>query len=102
MYVWTMDMVKKEAVFISTLMKLFRPQSMTQTKNRNRFIQRLLRKPQLLLWYFITVNLVPTFYFFFTEPLNIFGKMVILLLPFGLYLLIFSAVENIGKWQVFF
>jgi len=96
-----MDMVKKEAVFISTLMKLFRPQSMTQTKNRNRFIQRLLRKPQLLLWYFITVNLVPTFYFFFTEPLNIFGKMVILLLPFGLYLLIFSAVENIGKWQVF-
>lgn len=75
---------------------------MKQVKTKNQFINRLLARPELLLWYFITVNLVPTFYFFFTEPLNIFGKMVILLLPFGLYLTIFSAVKNVGKWQVFF
>lgn len=74
---------------------------MTREKNKNRLTEWLISRPQLLLWYFIIVNLVPSFYFFFTEPLNLMGKMVILLIPFGTYLLIFSAIKNVGKWQVF-
>ncbi|HLR36458.1 MAG TPA: sulfatase-like hydrolase/transferase [Chitinophagaceae bacterium] len=58
------------------------------------------KQTKLLFWYFIILNMIPNLYFLFHQPTHILGKLALILFPLGLFLLIFSVVKNIGKWQI--
>lgn len=63
---------------------------------------RLINNPIILFWFYIAVNMAPTVFFAFTQPVNIIGKLVIIIFPLGLYMLIFSVVKNTGFLQILF
>ncbi len=75
---------------------------MDNLNKSKKFHRGLFHNPKLLFWFYILVNMVPSLYFFFTEPLNLAGKLVIIFFAFGLYVSGFSLFKNPGKWQVFF
>ena len=56
--------------------------------------------PKYLFILFILINLLPTAGLLFTEPLNLVGKMVLLIFPIALYLLLFSLSRNVGLAQL--
>ncbi len=82
-------------------MKPFKDEKQEKMKNRFSF-KTFINHPKGLFWYYILINMVPSFYFFFHTPTNFIGKIITLLFPLGVYLLLFSLVKNTGKWQIFF
>lgn len=48
----------------------------------------------------LLVNLIPSFALVFTEPFNIWGKILLIIFPAGLFTLIFSLLRNVGKMQL--
>jgi glucan phosphoethanolaminetransferase (alkaline phosphatase superfamily) len=60
----------------------------------------ILKNPKFYLWYYIIVNMVPSLYFVFTEPVNFWGQCVIFIFPIALFLFIFSIYRNSGVMQI--
>ncbi|MDR2953874.1 MAG: lipid A phosphoethanolamine transferase [Prevotella sp.] len=65
-------------------------------KHLNGFIEN----PVRLFIFFVIVNLLPTLGLVFTEPFDIWGKTILILLPLGLYFVLFSLLRNIGLAQL--
>lgn len=63
-------------------------------------IDKFLESPVKLFVFFIIVNLMPSFGLLFTEPFDIWGKIVLILFPLGIYFILFSAFRNIGLIQL--
>ncbi|WP_121964476.1 phosphoethanolamine transferase [Myroides sp. N17-2] len=59
---------------------------------------RIINNPIALFWFYILVNMAPSFYFAFTQPVDLLGRIVIILFPLGLFMTIFSAFKNSGAW----
>ncbi|MCC9042418.1 lipid A phosphoethanolamine transferase [Myroides sp. M-43] len=66
-----------------------------QTKG---LFSKIITNPIALFWFYILVNMVPSFYFAFTQPVDLLGKIVVILFPLGLFMTIFSAFKNSGAW----
>lgn len=66
------------------------------------FLNRFINNPIALFWFYVVVNMAPTIFFAFTQPVNIIGKLVVIIFPLGLYMLIFSTVKNTGFLQILF
>ncbi|MGL4583456.1 MAG: sulfatase-like hydrolase/transferase [Flavobacterium sp.] len=66
-----------------------------QTK---RLFSRTINNPIALFWFYILVNMAPSFYFAFTQPVDLLGRIVVILFPLGLFMTIFSAFKNSGAW----
>lgn len=56
--------------------------------------------PKAIFWYYVLLNMIPSIFLFFTEPLNIWGKIVLILFPLGLYLFILSLWKKTGGIQL--
>ncbi|MDR0824984.1 MAG: lipid A phosphoethanolamine transferase [Prevotella sp.] len=52
------------------------------------------------IWFYILLNMIPGIFLIFTEPLNIYGKIVLIFFPLGLYTLLFSLAKNTGLIQL--
>ncbi|MCY4780251.1 sulfatase-like hydrolase/transferase [Sphingobacterium sp. UT-1RO-CII-1] len=59
---------------------------------------KVIDNPIALFWFYILVNMAPSLYFAITQPIDIIGKLVIILFPLGLYMTIFSLFKNSGAW----
>jgi len=59
-----------------------------------------LENPKKLFAFFVFVNLLPSLGLIFTEPLDIWGKIILLLFPIGLYSVIFTISKKIGLVQL--
>lgn len=59
-----------------------------------------LKNPRQLFGFFIIINLIPSILLFFTEPFSSTGKTVLILFPFGTYLMVYSLLKNIGLMQL--
>ncbi|AJH13499.1 phosphoethanolamine transferase [Myroides profundi] len=71
---------------------------MTEQLNKKGFFSRIINNPIALFWFYIAVNMVPSIYFVFTQPVDVLGKIVVILFPLGLFMTIFSAFKNSGAW----
>lgn len=49
---------------------------------------------------FVIVNLLPCIGLLFTEPFNVWGKIILLIFPIGLYFIVFTISKNIGLMQL--
>jgi len=65
-----------------------------------RRIGTFIENPAKIFIFFVIVNLLPSLGLIFTEPYNIWGKVILILFPVGLYLFIFSILRNIGLTQL--
>ena len=83
-----MDSVKVSAHSTSVLTKL------------SRGIVNFVKKPKLLFWLFIALNLVPNFCLLFTEPLSGLGKLILILVPLSIYMILFSLFKRAGIMQL--
>ncbi|MEI3419609.1 MAG: phosphoethanolamine transferase domain-containing protein [Butyricimonas faecihominis] len=59
-----------------------------------------MKQPRLLFWLFIVLNSVPNFCLLFTEPLSGLGKTILILLPLGVYMVVFSLFKRAGLMQL--
>lgn len=53
-------------------------------------------KPIVLFWFYILVNMAPSFYFALTQPISFLGKVILIAFPLGLYTTLFSLFRNTG------
>ena len=83
-----MDSAKASAHSTSVLTKL------------SKGIVNFVKQPRLLFWLFIVLNLVPNFCLLFTEPLSGLGKTILILLPLGVYMVVFSLFKRAGLMQL--
>ena len=83
-----MDSVKVSAHSTSVLTKL------------SSGIVNFVKKPKLLFWLFIALNLVPNFCLLFTEPLSGLGKLILILVPLSIYMILFSLFRRAGIMQL--
>jgi len=65
-----------------------------------KYLDKFLENPVKLFIFFIIVNLIPSLGLVFTEPFNVWGKIVLLLFPIGLFFFIFTILRNIGLIQL--
>lgn len=63
-------------------------------------ISQFLTNGQQLFALFIIVNMIPSILLIFTEPFNIWGKIVLILFPLGTYLILLSIWKKIGITQL--
>ncbi len=73
---------------------------MSQLKQSSLFKQ-IISNPKLLFIYCIIVNMVPSIYFIFSQPLNSIGKIVLISFALGLYALLYSIAKNTGRLAIF-
>lgn len=71
---------------------------MTKNKETKGLFARISNNPIILFWFYILVNMAPSFYFALTQPIDLLGKIVIIIFPLGLYMTIFSLFKNSGAW----
>lgn len=83
-----MESVKEKRGSISILMKLFRG------------VVNFAKRPKMLFWFFIVLNLIPSILLIFTEPLSGLGKFILVAAPFGIYLILFSLLKRSGLIQL--
>ena len=83
-----MDSVKASVHSTSVLTKL------------SRRVVNFVKKPKLLFWLFIALNLVPNFCLLFTEPLSGLGKLILILVPLSIYMIVFSLFKRAGIMQL--
>ena len=76
--------VKEKRDFISVLTRLFRGAG------------RFLRRPGVVVVFFVAVNLLPNVLLCFTEPLSGLGKGILVVGPAGVYLVLFSLNRRVG------
>lgn len=69
---------------------------MTENIQTNRKFNKIFTHPIALFWYYVVVNMVPSVYFGFTQPIDSLGKLVIILFPLGLFMTILSIFKNVG------
>lgn len=62
---------------------------------------RFLNNPIVLFCYYILVLMAPSLYFLLTQPLDIIGKIIVVLFPLSLYTFLYSIFKNTGMWFVF-
>lgn len=65
-----------------------------------KYINEFIDNPIKILLFFVIVNLLPSIGLVFTEPFDIWGKIILILFPIGLYLAVFSLLKNIGLTQL--
>lgn len=65
-----------------------------------RHINEFIENPVKVFIFFVIVNLLPNIGLLFTEPFDIWGKVVLILFPVGIYLIIFNLLKNIGLMQL--
>ncbi|NDV96846.1 DUF1705 domain-containing protein [Dysgonomonas sp. 521] len=65
-------------------------------KHTNKFLD----SPKKLLWFYIILNIIPGIFLIFTEPFNVYGKIILILFPSGLYFIIFTLSRNTGLIQL--
>lgn len=63
-------------------------------------IKTFLSDPKIIFWFYILVNMIPSILLVFTEPLNIWGKIILIIFPLGVYLFFFSLSKNTGLIQL--
>lgn len=63
-------------------------------------LNKFLANRTLLLCYFALVHIVPNIFLLFTEPLNWIAKILLISIPLGVYLIIFSLWKKIGILQL--
>lgn len=63
-------------------------------------LNRFINSPYQLFYFFVIVNLVPSFTLFFTEPFSVMGKIILITFPLGLYFMVFMILKNIGLLQL--
>lgn len=68
--------------------------------NLKKHISDFIESPLTLFLFFVIVNLIPSLGLVYTEPFNIWGKLVLILFPAGCYMILFSALKNIGLTQL--
>lgn len=73
---------------------------MSETTTTTNSFQKIINNPIVLFWFYLVVNLVPSIYFVYTQPIDGMGKAVVLLFPLATYLLYFSIFKNTGMWFV--
>lgn len=66
----------------------------------SRGIVNFVKKPELLFWLFIVLNLVPNFCLLFTEPLSIIGKIILIMVPLSIYMIVLSLFKRAGLMQL--
>ena len=66
----------------------------------SRGIVNFVKKPELLFWLFIALNLVPNFCLLFTEPLSIIGKIILIMVPLSIYMIVLSLFKRAGLMQL--
>lgn len=59
-----------------------------------------MKKPKLLFWLFIVLNLVPNFCLLFTEPLSVIGKIILIMVPLSIYMIVLSLFKRAGLMQL--
>lgn len=60
------------------------------------FINKFIENPIWLFALLIVINYIPTIGLLVTEPLNLFGKIVLAFFPLGLYLILYSLSKKVG------
>lgn len=56
--------------------------------------------PENLFAFYVLLNMVPSILLILTEPLNFYGKIILILFPSGLYFIVFSLSKNTGLIQL--
>lgn len=62
-------------------------------------IDSMMSAPKLFGWY-LFVNIIPSLFLIYTEPLNIAGKAILLLFPLGVYMILYSVSKRTGLIQL--
>ncbi|MDR2951233.1 MAG: lipid A phosphoethanolamine transferase [Prevotella sp.] len=65
-----------------------------------KYINTFLDSPSKLIWFYIILNMIPSIFLIFTEPINIYGKIILITFPLGLYIILFSLMRNTGLIQL--
>lgn len=65
-----------------------------------RLFERFISNPKGLFWFYLLLHIIPSLFLIFTEPFNIWGKIVLFFAPLGLYLSLLSLSKNTGMLQV--
>lgn len=65
-------------------------------KHINNFVEN----PIKIFLLFVIVNLLPSIGLIFTEPYNIWGKIILILFPMGVYFILLNTLKNIGLTQL--
>lgn len=65
-------------------------------KHINDFIEN----PVKIFLLFVFVNLLPSIGLIFTEPFNLWGKVMLIVFPLGIYFILFTLLKNIGLTQL--
>jgi len=65
-----------------------------------KYTYSFLDSPKKLFWFYIILNIIPSFFLIFTEPFNSYGKIILMLFPLGLYLIIYSLSKKTGLIQL--
>jgi len=67
---------------------------------KNKKIKGLIATPLFFLIVYLLANILPNILLGITEPFNLFGRITLILLPLGAYLILFSTIKNIGRLQL--
>ncbi len=62
----------------------------------NQFLQH----PKAIFFFYLAVNLIPSWVLIGTEPFNLWGKVSLFLFPMGLYMMLFSLSKKTGLIQL--
>ena len=92
-----MASVKENQHFILVLTRHF---SVFEVMEIKQFLDKFIENPVKIFILFIFINLLPSIGLVFTEPFDIWGRVILILFPIGLFLLIFSLLKNIGLIQL--
>jgi len=65
-----------------------------------RHIDEFIGSPIKIFLFFVIVNLLPSIGLIFTEPFTIWGKIILILFPLGIYFVVFTLLKNIGLIQL--
>lgn len=65
-----------------------------------RFLTEFINSPVKLFISFVIVNLLPSIGLIFTEPFNVWGKIVLIIFPLGLYFCTFTFSKRLGLIQL--
>ncbi|MBB4035194.1 glucan phosphoethanolaminetransferase (alkaline phosphatase superfamily) [Dysgonomonas hofstadii] len=63
-------------------------------------LDEFLENPVKMFIFFVIVNLLPSLGLIFTEPYNLWGKVILILFPTGLFFFIFTIMKNVGLMQL--
>lgn len=70
-------------------------------QNIKYIINHFFNSSRQLFWFFFLINLIPTVFLLFTEPLSPIGKIILIMFPAGAYLILYSLLKNVGLMQLF-